>query len=110
MKNLANDELVILEKAVTTEVYGKKSQIALELEEAKQMKIKYQILEKQLREKETIIHTFEREVVEMKTVIENHGEPKWKSMIEHLSDPEKIMWTYNHILPNYLRIAIGELA
>lgn len=36
------------------------------------------------------------------TVIENHGEEKWKSMIEGLNDPEKIMWTYAHILPNFL--------
>jgi homoserine O-succinyltransferase/O-acetyltransferase len=44
-----------------------------------------------------------------KTVIENHGEEKWKSMIEQLQDPEKIRWTYNHIIPNFLRIAMGEL-
>lgn len=37
-----------------------------------------------------------------KTVIENHGEEKWKSMIEQLNDPEKIMFTYAHILPNFL--------
>lgn len=37
-----------------------------------------------------------------KTVVENHGFEKWKSMIEHLSDPDKIMWTYAHILPNFL--------
>ena len=37
-----------------------------------------------------------------KTVIENHGFEKWRSMIEHLNDPEKIMWTYAHILPNFL--------
>jgi len=37
-----------------------------------------------------------------KTVIENHGEEKWKSMIEQLNDPDKIMWTYAHILPNFL--------
>ncbi len=37
-----------------------------------------------------------------KTVIENHGYEKWRSMIEHLNDPEKIMWTYAHILPNFL--------
>ncbi|HMK03905.1 MAG TPA: hypothetical protein VK489_06930 [Ferruginibacter sp.] len=41
-----------------------------------------------------------------KTVIENHGEEKWQSMIEHLNDPEKIMWTYAHILPNFLFQAI----
>jgi len=37
-----------------------------------------------------------------KTVIENHGEEKWRSMIEQLNDPDKIMWTYAHILPNFL--------
>jgi homoserine O-succinyltransferase/O-acetyltransferase len=37
-----------------------------------------------------------------KTVIENYGEEKWKSMIEQLNDPDKIMWTYAHILPNFL--------
>lgn len=41
-----------------------------------------------------------------KTVIDNHGFEKWKSMIEHLSDPDKIMWTYTHILPNFLHHAI----
>ncbi|HEY1112432.1 MAG TPA: GMP synthase [Chitinophagaceae bacterium] len=40
------------------------------------------------------------------TVIENHGEEKWKSMIEGLKDPEKIMWTYTHILPNFLNTAL----
>ncbi len=44
-----------------------------------------------------------------KTVIENHGELKWKSMIEHLNDPDKILFTYNHILPNFLNVAAGEL-
>ena len=37
-----------------------------------------------------------------KTVVENHGIEKWQSMIEHLNDPDKIMWTYAHILPNFL--------
>jgi len=41
-----------------------------------------------------------------KTVIENYGEEKWQSMIEHLNDPDKISWTYAHILPNFLNIAI----
>lgn len=44
-----------------------------------------------------------------KTVIENHGEKKWKSMIEHLNDPDKILWTYAHILPNFLTIALNTL-
>jgi len=43
------------------------------------------------------------------TVIENHGEEKWQSMIDHLNDPEKIMWTYAHILPNFLFQAIESL-
>ncbi len=41
-----------------------------------------------------------------KTVIENHGEEKWSSMIHHLNDPDKIMWTYAHIIPNFLNIAL----
>jgi len=44
-----------------------------------------------------------------KTVIDNHGEPKWRSMIEQLNDPDKIMLTYQHILPNFLNMAIGEM-
>ncbi|MEN9597700.1 MAG: hypothetical protein RL596_11 [Bacteroidota bacterium] len=44
-----------------------------------------------------------------KTVIANHGEEKWASMVEQLQDPDKIMWTYNHILPNFLNQAVGEL-
>lgn len=43
-----------------------------------------------------------------KTVIENHGETKWQSMVEQLQDPEKIMWTYRHVLPNFLNLALGE--
>lgn len=42
------------------------------------------------------------------TVIENHGEVKWASMVEQLQDPEKIMWTYKHVLPNFLNLAVGE--
>lgn len=42
-------------------------------------------------------------------VIENHGEEKWKNMIGHLNDPGKIMYTYKHILPNFLNTAAGEL-
>lgn len=45
-----------------------------------------------------------------KTVIENHGFEKWKSMIEHLEDPDKIMWTYTHILPNFLHLAVASIS
>jgi len=44
-----------------------------------------------------------------KTVIENHGEAKWQSMIDHLGDPDKIMHTYSHILPNFLKQAVDRL-
>ncbi|MEP6583950.1 MAG: GMP synthase [Ginsengibacter sp.] len=44
-----------------------------------------------------------------KTVIKNHGQEKWESMIEQLNDPDKIMWTYSHILPNFLNIALHSL-
>ncbi len=43
------------------------------------------------------------------TVIANHGEAKWQSMVEQLQDPDKILWTYNHVLPNFLNIALREL-
>ena len=42
-----------------------------------------------------------------KTVIENYGEEKLNSMLEHLNDPDKIRWTYSHILPNFLNQSIG---
>jgi len=42
-----------------------------------------------------------------KTVIENYGEAKLNNMLEHLEDPDKIRWTYSHILPNFLNQAAG---
>lgn len=39
------------------------------------------------------------------TVIENHGYEKWKSMIDHLNDPDKILYTYSHVIPNFLNQA-----
>lgn len=42
------------------------------------------------------------------SVILNHGPEKWKSMIEHLEDPDKIMLTYATIIPNFLRLAINR--
>lgn len=44
-----------------------------------------------------------------KTVIESYGEEKLLSMLEHLEDPDKIRWTYAHVLPNFLNQAIGQL-
>jgi homoserine O-succinyltransferase/O-acetyltransferase len=43
------------------------------------------------------------------TVIDTHGEDKLNSMLEHLNDPDKIMWTHAHILPNFLNHSIGQL-
>jgi GMP synthase-like glutamine amidotransferase len=37
-----------------------------------------------------------------KTVVENYGFEKWQNMVEQLNDPEKIMYTYAHLLPNFL--------
>ena len=42
------------------------------------------------------------------TVINNHGEQKWMSMIEQLNDPDKIKHTYIHILPNFLSDAVNK--
>jgi len=42
-------------------------------------------------------------------VIENHGEEKLNSMLEQLNDPDKIRWTYAHILPNFLNESVGQL-
>jgi hypothetical protein len=44
------------------------------------------------------------------TVIAEHGEEKWKSMIEQLDDPDKIRWTYSHVLPNFLAYALAHSA
>lgn len=44
-----------------------------------------------------------------KVVIENYGLQKWESMIERLNDPDKILWTHDHILPNFLNIALDQL-
>jgi homoserine O-succinyltransferase/O-acetyltransferase len=44
-----------------------------------------------------------------KTVIENHGEEKLNSMLAHLNDPDKISWTYSHIIPNFLNQSVEQL-
>ncbi len=43
------------------------------------------------------------------TVIENHGLEKWQSMVDQLPDPDKILWTYSHILPNFLNSSVAQL-
>jgi GMP synthase-like glutamine amidotransferase len=44
-----------------------------------------------------------------KMIIENYGEEKWHSMLAHLDDPDKILWTYSHVLPNFLNQAVEQL-
>ncbi|MEJ0102110.1 MAG: GMP synthase [Bacteroidota bacterium] len=43
------------------------------------------------------------------SIIESHGEEKWKSMINSLTDPDKIFLTYSHVLPNFLNQAVEHL-
>ena len=43
------------------------------------------------------------------TVIKNHGEEKLKNMLEHLDDPDKIMWTNINLIPNFLNEAYNHL-
>ncbi|HEY4064083.1 MAG TPA: GMP synthase [Puia sp.] len=40
------------------------------------------------------------------TVIAEYGEEKWRSMIDQLNDPDKIRWTYSHVIPNFLDYAL----
>jgi homoserine O-succinyltransferase/O-acetyltransferase len=44
-----------------------------------------------------------------KTVVQNHGEAKWQSMIDHLNDPDKIMYTHRQIIPNFLSLALAQM-
>jgi homoserine O-succinyltransferase len=44
-----------------------------------------------------------------KIVIENHGEEKWKNMIDQLNDPDKILLTYRNVIPNFLNHAVNSL-
>jgi len=42
------------------------------------------------------------------TVIAEHGEEKWQSMITQLNDPDKISWTNSHVIPNFLDYALNH--
>jgi hypothetical protein len=44
------------------------------------------------------------------TVVAEYGEEKWRSMIEQLDDPDKIRWTYSHVIPNFLDYALAPAA
>jgi hypothetical protein len=43
------------------------------------------------------------------TVIAEHGEEKWQSMITQLNDPDKIRWTYSHVIPNFLDYSLAKI-
>ena len=43
-----------------------------------------------------------------KSVIENHGEEKWQSMTDQLQDPDKILYTYKKVLPNFLSQTVQQ--
>ena len=45
-----------------------------------------------------------------KTVISEYGAEKWQSMIEQLNDPDKILWTHSHVIPNFLDYALHHQA
>jgi len=44
-----------------------------------------------------------------KMIIENYGEDKWRTMLGHLDDPAKILWTYSRVIPNFLGHAVEQL-
>ena len=44
-----------------------------------------------------------------KMIIENYGEEKWRAMLAHLDDPDKILWTYSRVIPNFLNQAVEQL-
>lgn len=41
-----------------------------------------------------------------KIVIEKHGEKKFYDMLEHLDDPDKILATYNTVIPRFLAMGL----
>lgn len=57
----------------------------------------------------TGMHMYLQREDKKKHVIETHGEKKWQSMMEQLNDPDKILYTYAHILPNFLNNAVAQL-
>ncbi|HEY9197589.1 MAG TPA: GMP synthase [Mucilaginibacter sp.] len=42
-------------------------------------------------------------------VISEHGEVKYREMLKHLDDPDKIMHTQSTLIPNFLDQAVGSL-
>lgn len=55
------------------------------------------------------MHMHFQDEEKQRTVIENHGEAKLSSMLEHLEDPDKIYWTNKNLIPNFLNEAYHYL-
>lgn len=51
------------------------------------------------------LHTPEKK----ESVIKNHSIEKWESMVQQLNDPDKILMTYSHVLPNFLQLALNNI-
>lgn len=54
------------------------------------------------------MHRYFKTEEKKQAVITNFGEKKYHSMIEHLEDPDKIMFTESIILPNFLEHAFQQ--
>lgn len=68
LKNIANDELVMLQKVETKEVYGKKSKVQEELEAARNLKEDYDRLSAVLKGKENAVQMLENELQRLRNV------------------------------------------
>jgi GMP synthase-like glutamine amidotransferase len=44
-----------------------------------------------------------------KIVMDNFGSEKWQNMMDQLNDPDKIVWTHAHVIPNFLSQAVEQL-
>lgn len=68
LKNLTNDELVMLEKVETKEVYGKKTKVQEELDAAKALRVEHQNTIYVLQAKEARVGELEREIAHLKSI------------------------------------------
>jgi homoserine O-succinyltransferase len=41
--------------------------------------------------------------------MDNFGSEKWQNMMDQLNDPDKIVWTHAHVIPNFLSQAVEQL-
>ncbi len=55
------------------------------------------------------MHAYFSEDVNRQKVITNFGEEKYKQMMNRMDDPDKIIKTYTHILPKFIKNALKQL-